>query len=244
MDWRLALVTTGLPLIAAAMQSFAQAIASRPEKSEIQTLLETAKILNTSNEERTAMFREGMKLSRELAESAPAPTPAGEIPWRELLQGVADVVQSFRGQAAQAAGAAPAPAQRPGLPPTAKERAEISSAAAPEKAVPGETPEQFVERVLFTEIQRAVGTADSPECLVILLDAWLPEVASWIEISTDDQVLEELPRRYPAHAEYIAQPNVTAFLKSALTMIREDAAAAGTGEEGSGVPREPTPTGP
>jgi len=243
MDWRLALVTTGLPLIAAAMQSFAQAIASRPEKSEIQTLLEAAKILNTSNEERTAMFREGMKLSRELAESAPAPTPAGEIPWRELLQGVADVVQSFRGQAAQAAGAAPAPAQRPGLPPTSKERAEISSAAAA-PAAPGETPEQFVERVLFTEIQRAVGTADSPECLVILLDAWLPEVASWIEISTDDQVLEELPRRYPAHAEYIAQPNVTAFLKSALTMIREDAAAAGTGEEGSGVvPREPAGAG-
>jgi len=241
MDWRLALVTTGLPLIAAAMQSFAQAMAARPERSELETLVQAAKILNTSNDERTAMFREGMKLAREVAESSPAPSGEGSpFNLRELLSGLADVVQSFRGQAVAAA-PAPEGAPRPGLPPTGKERAAAAVAAAPAKPTAVETPEQFVERVLFTEIQRAVGTADTPECLVILLDAWLPEVAAWIELSSDEQVLEELPRRYPAHAEYLAQPNVTAFLKSALTMIREDAAA--VGEEDTGVPREPAAAG-
>lgn len=212
-DYRLALVTVGLPLLAGAVTEFAKAIATRPQKSELETLIQAAKILNTPNEERTKLVREGMQLYRELSESAPRADSGELFNVRDILSGVGELLRAWRqGQPAPAAPAAQ-PAAAPAKP----------SPAAELQAASGETPESFVERVIVTEIQRAVGSADSPECLVILIESWLPShVVAWLEGSPDEEVLEELPKKFPAHADYLKQTGVQDFIRRALQMLRED----------------------
>ncbi len=213
-DYRLALVTVGLPLLAGAMTEFAKAMAARPQRSELETLLAAAKILNTSNEERTGLVREGMKLYRELTESVPR-EGGGDFNMRDILSGVGELLRTWRSAA---------PAQAPA--PNGSAPAAIAAAPSPAaelQAQSGETPESFVERVIVTEIQRAVGSGDSPECLVLLIESWLPShVVAWLEGSPDEEVLEELPKKFPAHADYLKQTGVQEFLRSALQMLRED----------------------
>ncbi len=228
-DYRLALVTVGLPLLAGAVTEFAKALATRPQKSELETLIQAAKILNTPNDERTKLVREGMSLYRELAESAPRGESSGDLfNVRDILSGVGELLRAWRqGQPASAA-----PAIQPAAP-TAK-----VSPAAELQAAGGETPESFVERVIVTEIQRAVGSADSPECLVILIESWLPRpVVEWLEGSPDEEVLEELPKKFPGHAEYLKQEGVQQFLRSALQMLREDPEQSVDLELTGGTPR-------
>ncbi len=221
-DYRLALVTVGLPILAEAIK----AIAQRPQHSELETLIQAAKILNTPNEERTKLVREGMQLYRELSESAPREGSGDLFNVRDILSGVGELLRQWR---------QPAPSGSPAAPLSANPvpQAKAAAPAGELQAASGETAEIFVERVIVAEIQRAVGSGDSPECLVILIESWLPSpVVSWLEQTDDDQVLEELPNKFPAHADYLRQTGVQEFLRSALQMLRED-----PDDEGAGTRR-------
>lgn len=235
-DWKLALVTTGIPLLATLITSSLEAIARRPEqKSALTELAEVAKLLQVPNEERALLFKEGMKLATSITENM----PRGErhdgdgFNIRDVLSGLGEIVQAFRGaQPPSAAAPAASPVNRAPAPPTAQITAG-GSAESVEK-----TGERYVEQLLVTEIHRAVGRGDTPECFIVLIDAYLPPlVVAWLESTPEDEVLAELPKRFPNHTEYLKGEQVQAFLRSALKMLREDAGEVG----GTGVPRTVDP---
>lgn len=226
LDYRLALVTTGLPLLAGVLGEFAKAISARPQRSELDTILAAAKLLQTPNEERSNLFREGIKLAREME---PARESPGESLFnvRDILSGLGDVVKAWR----ESRPAAP-PAAAPGGAPPASAAAAPTSPAGDLQAQPGETPQTFVERALVMEIRRAVGSADTPETLVVLISSWLPAaVVTYLETAPEDEILATLPTQFPAHADYLREPEVQRFLRSAITMMHEDAAADDGGDE-------------
>jgi hypothetical protein len=234
MDYRLALITTGLPLLATALGEFAKAISARPQRSELDTLVAAAKILQTPNEERTKLFRDGIALARELEPPRGSGDGEGLFNMRDILSGVGEIVKTWR-------------ESRPASPPASSPASPAAAAAAARppagelQAQPGETPQAFVERAIVMEIRRAVGSADTPDTLVVLISSWLPStVVSWLESAPEDEVLEQLPKQFPAHADYLREPEVQRFLRSALAMLREDAAAERS--EGDGV-REPASAG-
>jgi len=233
MDYRLALVTTGLPLLAGVLAEFAKAISARPQRSELETLVAAAKILQTPNEERTKLFRDGIALAREL-EPPRGGDGEGLFNMRDILSGVGEIVRTWR----ESRPPAP-PASAPGSPASASSAS--PSPAGELQAKPGESPQAFVERAIVMEIRRAVGSADTPDTLCVLISSWLPStVVSWLESAPEDEVLEQLPKQFPAHEEYLRDPQVQVFLRSALAMLREDAASEGL--EGEGV-REPATAG-
>lgn len=222
-----ALITVGLPLLADTLK----AIASRPQRSDLEAIVAAAKLLNTPNEERSKLFREGMQLAKEvMAENVSSSSGGGEIDWRSLLSGAGEFFRTMRASTP----ATPAPAPTPTVTPLEE------PAAGELRARQGETPEDFVERVIVAEIQRAVGTGDSPECLVILTESWLPgHVVAWLSGTETDEILEELPKRFPKHESYLRGEGVQQFLRSALQMLKEDP------DEGEGVSgvREPVAAG-
>jgi len=225
MDWKTALITTGIPLLASVIAAGFEAIARRPEpRSELQTLTEVAKILQVPTSERAELFREGMKLYSSVAENRGDRHEGGDgLNIREILASIGDIVQTMRGPAT----AGTSPTLAPGPAPPAPAPGPATNAAATDNEVGA----AYVEKLLVTEIHRAVGRGDSPECLVVLIDSYLPPIiVSWLETTPIEEVLVEFPKRFPKYSEYLQGEQVQAFLRSALTMLREDA------EEAAGVP--------
>jgi len=216
-DYRLALVTVGLPILAEAIK----AIATRPARSELSELVAVAKLFQAPKEEQAATFREAIKLYRELAAEAPGQGGAAGDMFnvRDILSGVGELLRAWR----ESRPAATPPSASGSANPKGNASPATAGAAAELQANKGETAEDFVQRVIVTEIQRAVGSGDSPECLVILIESWLPShVVAWLEGSPDEEILEELPKKFPAHAEVLQQVGVQQFLRSALQLLRED----------------------
>jgi len=212
-DYRLALVTVGLPILA----EVAKAFVSRPQGTGLSELVTVAKLLQGPPAEQGATFREAIKLVRELAAEAPVAAAGEGLNLRDIFSGIGEVLRVWR-ESRPAASSSPASAP-PGAPVAAG-----PPAAGELQALQGETSEQFVERVIVTEIQRATGSGDTPDCLVTILAAWLPSsVVQWLETTPEDEVLAELPNRFPAHTAYLQQVGVQQFLRSALQMLREDA---------------------
>jgi hypothetical protein len=236
MDYRLALVTTGLPLLAGVLGEFAKAMSARPQRSELETILAAAKLLQTPNEERSQLFREGIKLAREMEPPRAEAGPGELFNVRDILSGVGEILKAWR----ESRPAAPPAATPGGAPP-----ATAASPAGALQATPGETPQGFVERALIMEIRRAVGSADTPDTFVVLVGSWLPStVISWLETAPEDEILEQLPAQFPAHADYLREPEVQRFLRAALAMLREDAADRASDERGEGAHvREPQGAG-
>lgn len=225
MDWRTALITTGIPLLASVISAGFAALASRPEpRSELQTLTEVAKILQVPTSERAELFREGMKLYSSVAETRGERHEGGDgLNIREILAGIGDIVQTMRGTATTGT----SPMLSPGPAPPVPAPGPAPNAAATDNEVGA----AYVEKLLVTEIHRAVARADSPECLVVLIDSYLPPIiVSWLETTPIDEVLVEFPKRFPKYSEYLQGEQVQTFLRSALTMLREDA------EEAADVP--------
>lgn len=234
-DWKAQLiVTVGALLTTILTLAFTQRRETAPvrtERSPFSELKELLEVTQLSTKERAEIFTEGMKVARDAMEAQPGSsggTDVGAVV-QAVAEGVTEVARAVLA-ARQPAAVQPAHAQPAQLAPPAT------------AADPQSQDRAFLEQLIVREIDRAMRAGDPPDTLAMILQAWLDPISlNWILNTDVEQVLAELPGRFPSHRELFSREPVVTFLRSTLQLLRSDD---GEHSGGDGLPAPDTAESP